>query len=281
MTQSAECWVYGICPHPEVPEESLPAVEPVSSYLSFTTRHLMLIVGLFLMVFSKVIPVKVKYYLSACMLGIGGLLVFVLYSTNLFFHRKLIALSSGLLATSTWWIILSFFHSYFYKQILILLFLTIISSILVASFLDLSVKTDDIIAAVWQITGSALVLFYSHDIIYFCLVLVILIVNNIAFTRPFFYWRSPSNYTKRFLTLKEYEDEGLSFTRAELERLRLYIVSADCDVVDLVLRLKNPKEFFRAVDYNDMALSSMLNVEEIDSVSSSSSSNSSYCSLKD
>ena len=279
MTQSAECWVYGICPHPEVPEESLPAVEPVSSYLSFTTRHLMLIVGLFLMVFSKVIPVKVKYYLSACMLGIGGLLVFVLYSTNLFFHRKLIALSSGLLATSTWWIILSFFHSYFYKQILILLFLTIISSILVASFLDLSVKTDDIIAAVWQITGSALVLFYSHDIIYFCLVLVILIVNNIAFTRPFFYWRSPSNYTKRFLTLKEYEDEGLSFTRAELERLRLYIVSADCDVVDLVLRLKNPKEFFRAVDYNDMALSSMLNVEEIDSVSSSS--NSSYCSLKD
>ena len=177
MSESAECWLYGICPEesPEVAEEAVPEIY---SFSNFTPRHMFLVLGLFLICSCRLLPVKIKYYLSACILGVGGLVIFVLYNMNLVFEKRFIAICSGILATSGWWIAISFFHSLFYQQILICFFLTIISSILIASYLNISSQTDDIIVTAWQISGSSLILFFSHDISYFVIVITILLFNN-------------------------------------------------------------------------------------------------------
>ena len=58
--------------------------------------------------------------------------------------------------------------------------------------------------------------------------------------------------------MQQYEEERIIFTRQELDRLRQYVLSPLCNPYDLILRLKNPKLFARAVLNNDMDICSII-----------------------
>ena len=54
------------------------------------------------------------------------------------------------------------------------------------------------------------------------------------------------------ITLEEYHRQSVEYTKMQLADLRSYIKSNKCNILDTILRLKNPKQFARAIESNEM-----------------------------
>ena len=54
------------------------------------------------------------------------------------------------------------------------------------------------------------------------------------------------------ISLSDYDRLSVDFTKQELEKLRNYVKSPSCNQFDIFLRLRNAKNFARAVEFNEM-----------------------------
>lgn len=72
------------------------------------------------------------------------------------------------------------------------------------------------------------------------------------------------------ISVEEFNRQSAVFTLEELAKLRNFVKSPDCNQFDVVLRLKNPKQFASAVESNEM--NDAANIVDFDDDASISSS---------
>ena len=65
--------------------------------------------------------------------------------------------------------------------------------------------------------------------------------------------QQPSSFSlDKPISMSQFDRLSVDYTKQELDNLRKFVKSPKCNQFDIILRLKNPKSFARAVEFNEM-----------------------------